>query len=196
MAVLQGIRTDCSWATVNQSILCGRRSNTDSDQNMNSRGLRSHLVHYHETESIHRYYASTKCQCSSSRPETRGQDYGFQGRKCSAHHEKGESKNNVHSNATIHALLCSVLPVNLLSAPASVALVDENGHYSPSPMESPSPEIWFGFIVGVIPFIIASYEFGKRILIQRRCEGCGGRGLVKKGKYWKKCAKVCCCFCC
>jgi hypothetical protein len=30
-------------------------------------------------------------------------------------------------------------------------------------------EIWVGFAAGVIPFLIGSYEFGKRILIQLRC---------------------------
>ena len=64
-------------------------------------------------------------------------------------------------------------------------------HYVPSPMETPSWEIWIGSLAGIVPFVIASYEFGKRIVIQRRCEACGGRGLVKKGKYWKKCVKVC-----
>eukprot|EP00793_Prasinoderma_coloniale_P005298 PRCOL_00004706-RA len=38
-----------------------------------------------------------------------------------------------------------------------------------------------GFVVGVFPFAWASVEFGKRILIQRRCEGCGGSGLVEIG---------------
>jgi hypothetical protein len=58
--------------------------------------------------------------------------------------------------------------------------------YTPSPME-PGWEIYVGFIAGVVPFIIASYEFGKRILIQRRCPECLGRGLVQRGKVLRKC---------
>eukprot|EP00890_Picochlorum_soloecismus_P002529 jgi/Picsp_1/3277/NSC_06117-R1_hypothetical protein COCSUDRAFT_54440 [Coccomyxa subellipsoidea C-169] len=167
---------------------------------MNSQGFRLCFGNHYDIGIAFRRNSCTKCQYRSGLPETRAK-HSFQSgeepccldtstsrsRKYSA--DKDIEKNNVNSNATINAVLCSILPVTLLSAPASVALVDENGHYSPSPMESPSPEIWFGFIVGVIPFIIASYEFGKRILIQRRCESCGGRGLVKKGKYWKKCTK-------
>ena len=35
-------------------------------------------------------------------------------------------------------------------------------------------QLWFGFIAGVSPFAIAAYEFGKRVLIQRRCALCAG----------------------
>ncbi|PRW33526.1 hypothetical protein C2E21_7498 [Chlorella sorokiniana] len=48
-------------------------------------------------------------------------------------------------------------------------------------------EVWVGFVAGVIPFLIASYEFGKRILIQRRCPSCRGSGLVKRGPRLVKC---------
>ncbi len=54
----------------------------------------------------------------------------------------------------------------------------------------PGWEIWLGFAAGVFPFILGSYEFGKRIIIQLRCEECGGRGLVAStgpGKYLRKC---------
>ena len=40
-------------------------------------------------------------------------------------------------------------------------------------------QLWFGFIAGVSPFAIAAYEFGKRVLIQRRCALCAGSGLVE-----------------
>lgn len=53
----------------------------------------------------------------------------------------------------------------------------------------PSWEIWAGFLAGVIPFFIASVEFGKRILIQRRCQACSGSGLVQRGKYLRKCTQ-------
>lgn len=48
-------------------------------------------------------------------------------------------------------------------------------------------EIWFGFIVGLSPFVIAAYEFGKRIVIQRQCAVCKGSGLVQKGRFKRKC---------
>lgn len=35
--------------------------------------------------------------------------------------------------------------------------------YVPSPLE-PGWEIWLGFVAGVVPFLIGSYEFGKRIV--------------------------------
>ena len=35
--------------------------------------------------------------------------------------------------------------------------------------------------------VIAAYEFGKRILIQRQCELCKGSGLIQKGRYARKC---------
>jgi hypothetical protein len=56
-------------------------------------------------------------------------------------------------------------------------------------MEGPTWQVWVGAIVGVIPFIIATYEFSKRVIIQRRCQVCNGTGLVLRGtsKYYKKC---------
>lgn len=46
-----------------------------------------------------------------------------------------------------------------------------------------------GAAVGTFPFVIATYEFSKRVIIQRRCRVCNGTGLVLKGKsnYYKKC---------
>ena len=51
----------------------------------------------------------------------------------------------------------------------------------------PEWQIYYGFIAGLSPFVIAAYEFGKRLLIQRQCELCMGSGLIQKGKYSKKC---------
>lgn len=48
-------------------------------------------------------------------------------------------------------------------------------------------QLWFGLWIGLSPFVIAAYEFGKRILIQRQCELCSGSGLIQKGKYMRKC---------
>ena len=51
----------------------------------------------------------------------------------------------------------------------------------------PEWQIYYGFIAGLTPCAIAAYEFGKRIIIQRRCELCGGSGLIQKGRYMRKC---------
>mmetsp|Transcript_18602 Transcript_18602/g.52294 ORF Transcript_18602/g.52294 Transcript_18602/m.52294 type:complete len:290 (+) Transcript_18602:991-1860(+) len=62
--------------------------------------------------------------------------------------------------------------------------------YVPSPIE-PGWEVYAGFLAGIIPFAIGSWEFGKRIIIQRRCALCSGRGLVPSNrtgtKYLRKC---------
>ncbi|GIL58802.1 hypothetical protein Vafri_13793 [Volvox africanus] len=75
-------------------------------------------------------------------------------------------------------------------AAAGVTTVVPAG-YVPSPLE-PGWEVWLGFVAGVVPFAIGAYEFGKRIIIQLRCEQCGGRGLVPsagpgRDKYLRKC---------
>ena len=49
--------------------------------------------------------------------------------------------------------------------------------YIPSPY-TPGPEIWLGALLPTLVFLLGSYEFGKRILIQRRCAVCSGTGLV------------------
>ncbi|GFR42086.1 hypothetical protein Agub_g2928 [Astrephomene gubernaculifera] len=77
------------------------------------------------------------------------------------------------------------------AAAAADATPTAHGAYVPSPLE-PGWEVWVGFVAGVAPFVIGAYEFGKRILIQRRCEVCGGRGLVASSgagsdKYLRKC---------
>jgi len=99
--------------------------------------------------------------------------------------------NSLLQGANVMVWLCSRWWVWCLACvlPVKATAAGEPG-YTPSPMEIPPWEIWIGFIAGVVPFVVASYEFGKRIVLQRRCEQCNGRGLVHKGKYWKKCAKV------
>ena len=42
----------------------------------------------------------------------------------------------------------------------------------------PTWQLYTGLVAGLFPIVIASYEFGKRWLIQARCETCGGTGLV------------------
>ncbi|KAK9689454.1 hypothetical protein RND81_09G060100 [Saponaria officinalis] len=49
-------------------------------------------------------------------------------------------------------------------------------------------QIVVGSLAGVIPFIVAGIEFNKRIVAQRRCEVCGGSGLVLRDKkYYFRC---------
>eukprot|EP00884_Botryococcus_braunii_P012101 jgi/Botrbrau1/20892/Bobra.0135s0023.1 len=58
--------------------------------------------------------------------------------------------------------------------------------YMPGPVDV-GWEIWVGFAAGLIPFLIGSWEFGKRIIIQQRCQVCKGSGLVEKGRFLRKC---------
>ncbi|XP_030526782.1 uncharacterized protein LOC115738047 [Rhodamnia argentea] len=44
-----------------------------------------------------------------------------------------------------------------------------------------------GAIAGVTPFVVAGIEFSKRIIAQRKCEVCGGSGLVLRDKYYFRC---------
>uniref|UniRef100_A0A0D9V5Z7 Uncharacterized protein n=1 Tax=Leersia perrieri TaxID=77586 RepID=A0A0D9V5Z7_9ORYZ len=52
----------------------------------------------------------------------------------------------------------------------------------------PPPEITWqivvGAVAGVTPFVVAGVEFGKRIVAQKKCEICGGSGLVMKKDYY------------
>ncbi|XP_022716784.1 uncharacterized protein LOC111275617 isoform X2 [Durio zibethinus] len=48
-------------------------------------------------------------------------------------------------------------------------------------------QIVVGAIAGVTPFVVAGIEFSKRIIAQRRCEECGGSGLVFRNNDYFKC---------
>ncbi|XP_061375680.1 uncharacterized protein LOC133317808 [Gastrolobium bilobum] len=48
-------------------------------------------------------------------------------------------------------------------------------------------QIVVGTIAGVTPFVVAGIEFSKRIIAQRRCEFCGGSGLVLREKDYCRC---------
>lgn len=39
-------------------------------------------------------------------------------------------------------------------------------------------QVVVGSLAGITPFIVAGIEFSKRIIAQRKCEICGGSGLV------------------
>ncbi|XP_039171784.1 uncharacterized protein LOC104450289 [Eucalyptus grandis] len=48
-------------------------------------------------------------------------------------------------------------------------------------------QIVVGAIAGVSPFVVAGIEFSKRIIAQRKCEVCGGSGLVLRDKHYFRC---------
>ncbi|XP_044473034.1 uncharacterized protein LOC123201541 isoform X2 [Mangifera indica] len=48
-------------------------------------------------------------------------------------------------------------------------------------------QIIVGSIAGVTPFVVAGIEFSKRIIAQRRCEVCGGSGLILREEDYFKC---------
>ena len=68
-------------------------------------------------------------------------------------------------------------------------LLSQSSSFSDSLLEAniEAWQLYFGFFAGIAPFIIAAYEFGKRILIQRKCALCQGSGLIRKGEYSRKC---------
>ncbi|KAK7371946.1 hypothetical protein VNO80_05313 [Phaseolus coccineus] len=56
----------------------------------------------------------------------------------------------------------------------------------PAPVEV-TWQIVVGAIAGVTPFVVAGIEFRKRIIAQKRCEECGGSGLVLREKEYFRC---------
>ncbi|CAB4277914.1 unnamed protein product [Prunus armeniaca] len=48
-------------------------------------------------------------------------------------------------------------------------------------------QIVVGAVAGVTPFVVAGIEFSKRIIAQKRCEVCGGSGLVLTKQDYVKC---------
>ncbi|KAK7299961.1 hypothetical protein RJT34_10792 [Clitoria ternatea] len=56
----------------------------------------------------------------------------------------------------------------------------------PAPVEV-TWQIVVGALAGFTPFVVAGIEFSKRIIAQRRCEECGGSGLVLREKEYFRC---------
>ncbi|XP_076929355.1 uncharacterized protein LOC143593685 [Bidens hawaiensis] len=48
-------------------------------------------------------------------------------------------------------------------------------------------QIVVGSIAGVTPFVVAGIEFSKRIVAQKKCDECGGSGLVLIEKEYIRC---------
>lgn len=80
----------------------------------------------------------------------------------------------------VAASSASWLAVQAVVASTSTATTATAGSapYVPSPY-TPGPEIWLGALLPTLVFALGSWEFGKRILIQRRCAVCAGTGLVE-----------------
>ncbi|CAM0882571.1 unnamed protein product [Alopecurus aequalis] len=48
-------------------------------------------------------------------------------------------------------------------------------------------QIVVGAVAGATPFVVAGVEFSKRIIEQKKCEICGGSGLVMKNDLYVRC---------
>ncbi|XP_062206950.1 uncharacterized protein LOC133908801 isoform X1 [Phragmites australis] len=77
----------------------------------------------------------------------------------------------------------SVRAVDGASAAAAVAAAAD----APLPPAQVTWQIVVGAVAGVTPFVVAGVEFGKRIIAQKKCEVCGGSGLVAKNDYYVRC---------
>ncbi|XP_066315056.1 uncharacterized protein [Miscanthus floridulus] len=58
---------------------------------------------------------------------------------------------------------------------------------APLPPAQITWQIVVGAVAGVMPSVVAGVEFGKRIIAQKKCEVCGGSGLVMKKDYYVPC---------
>ena len=96
---------------------------------------------------------------------------------------------NTNSNALVDSRL--LLPVACLaigilldgSSASAAAGIDQytdtvSSSYVPSDVSL--WKVYVGFFAGMAPFIVAAIEFGKRIVIQRRCKACQGSGLITR----------------
>lgn len=88
------------------------------------------------------------------------------------------------------SLVACVLPADAVdessaSTTQDVPAFSLSSSFEPAPVEA--WQLWTGSIVGLAPFVLASYEFGKRILIQQRCAVCNGSGLIVRGGLKRKC---------
>ncbi|KAG8055322.1 hypothetical protein GUJ93_ZPchr0001g29866 [Zizania palustris] len=74
---------------------------------------------------------------------------------------------------------------------ASARAVDGPSAAAAAAADLPPPQVTWQIVVGaaagVTPFVVAGVEFSKRIIAQKRCEICGGSGLVMKKDYYVRC---------
>ncbi|XP_015580768.1 uncharacterized protein LOC8277583 isoform X1 [Ricinus communis] len=69
----------------------------------------------------------------------------------------------------------------------TIAAVNEVSAAADSGQVEVTWQIIVGAVAGVTPFVVAGIEFSKRIIAQRRCEICGGAGLVMREKDYFRC---------
>lgn len=82
----------------------------------------------------------------------------------------------VHAAALATAAQAADAMANAAASAAGGGVVPvDPSNYVPSPME-PGWQVWFGAVVGVIPFVIGAYEFTKRI-VSMGAEADGGGQL-------------------
>nr|QEE59957.1 hypothetical protein [Betula platyphylla] len=81
---------------------------------------------------------------------------------------------------------CTILNGNKRLVARITAINDVSTATSPAGVEV-TWQIVVGVIAGVTPFVVAGIEFSKRIIAQKRCEVCGGSGLVLRDKYYFRC---------
>ena len=87
--------------------------------------------------------------------------------------------------ATAAAHLLSFTPLASIAAASApdaavAAAAAASSQYVPPPLVVEEWQLWVGFLAGLAPVVIATFEFGKRIAIQRQCAVCAGSGLVTK----------------
>ncbi|XP_043690812.1 uncharacterized protein LOC122641593 [Telopea speciosissima] len=109
----------------------------------------------------------------------------------------GSSKNHPASqisanrNPTIPNTLHRNRNKLLISTRKFQSRVQATGDFSAAAVDTAQVELsWqivVGTIAGVTPFVVAGIEFSKRIVAQRRCQVCGGSGLVLRDKYYFRC---------
>ncbi|KAL5173682.1 hypothetical protein HKD37_16G046188 [Glycine soja] len=93
------------------------------------------------------------------------------------------------------ALACMASRVVLDPAPGEVT-------WQIGAIQNGAQELGFDFVclyfaAGVTPFVVAGIEFSKIIIVQKRCEVCGGSGLVlrEKEKDYLRCPECAYSFC-
>jgi len=75
-------------------------------------------------------------------------------------------------------------PLRLAPATARLRCRPPLAAYVPPPLDDSALfPLYLGAAMGFFPVVIASYEFGKRLLIQRQCALCSGSGLVQRTQF-------------
>lgn len=124
---------------------------------------------------------------SSPKARTRGD---HRARSSSVPRDNGSPKRCAKVSAMMDDDIISILSKALETTPASSTASHGNPTAVSDALLEADIESWqlyVGFFAGLAPFIVASYEFGKRILMQRRCAMCRGTGLIRKGGRSRKC---------